>query len=85
MKLFMNTLRLFDADRNFHIDHAELIFVATGLRTYSVRFCTNFEKNINKMTNNKGHSGEYGNAAKLVGKMSKSVMQLVSIHFLNWF
>ena len=29
----------------------------------------------------KGHSGEYGNAAKLVGKMSKSVMQLISIHF----
>ena len=29
----------------------------------------------------KGHSGEYGNAAKLEGKMSKSVMQLVSIHF----
>ena len=29
----------------------------------------------------KGHSGEYGNGAKLVGKMSKSVMQLISIHF----
>ena len=29
----------------------------------------------------RGHSGEYGNAAKLVRKMSKSVMQLVSIHF----
>ena len=28
-----------------------------------------------------GHSGEYGNAAKLVGKMSKSVMQLISINF----
>ena len=28
-----------------------------------------------------GHSGEYGNDAKLVGKMSKSVMQLISIHF----
>ena len=28
-----------------------------------------------------GHSGEYGNAAKLVGKMSKSVMRLISIHF----
>ena len=28
-----------------------------------------------------GHSGEYGNAAKLVGKMSKSVMHLISIHF----
>jgi hypothetical protein len=28
-----------------------------------------------------GHSGEYGNAAKLVGEMSKSVMQLISIHF----
>ena len=28
-----------------------------------------------------GHSGEYGNGAKLVGKMSKSVMQLISIHF----
>ena len=28
-----------------------------------------------------GHSGEYGNAAKLVGKMSKSVMQLISIYF----
>ena len=32
-----------------------------------------------------GHSGEYGNAAKLVGKMSKSVMWLISIHFWNWF
>ena len=31
-----------------------------------------------------GHSGEYGNAAKLVGKMSKSVMWLISIHFWNW-
>ena len=28
-----------------------------------------------------GHSGEYGNGAKLVEKMSKSVMQLISIHF----
>jgi len=28
-----------------------------------------------------GHSGEYGNVAKLVGKMSKSVIQLISIHF----
>ena len=28
-----------------------------------------------------GHSGEYGNATKLVGKMSKSVMQLISFHF----
>ena len=28
-----------------------------------------------------GHSGENGNAAKLVGKMSKSVMWLISIHF----
>ena len=28
-----------------------------------------------------GHSGEFGNGAKLVGKMSKSVMQLISIHF----
>ena len=24
-----------------------------------------------------GHSGEYGNAAKLLGKMSKSVMRLI--------
>ena len=32
-----------------------------------------------------GHSGEYGNGAKLVGKMSKSVMQLIAIHFLNCF
>ena len=32
-----------------------------------------------------GHSGEYGNGAKLVGKMSKSVMQLISIYFLNLF
>ena len=30
---------------------------------------------------NEGHSGEYGNAAKFVGEMSKSVMQLISIHF----
>ena len=28
-----------------------------------------------------GHSGEYGNDAKLVGKMSNLVMQLISIHF----
>ena len=28
-----------------------------------------------------GHSGEYSNAAKLAGKMSKSVMQLIPIHF----
>ena len=28
-----------------------------------------------------GHSGEYGNGAKLVGEMSKSVMWLLSIHF----
>ena len=30
-----------------------------------------------------GHSGEYRNAAKLAGEMSKSVMQLISIHFWN--
>ena len=29
------------------------------------------------------HSGEYDNGAKLVGKMSKSVMQLISIHFYS--
>ena len=34
---------------------------------------------------NRGHSGEYGNGAKLVGKMSKSVMQLISIHLRNLF
>ena len=28
-----------------------------------------------------GHSDKYVNAAKLVGKISKSVMQLISIHF----
>ena len=28
-----------------------------------------------------GHAGDYGNAAKLVGKMSKSAMQLSSLHF----
>ena len=28
-----------------------------------------------------GHSGEYGNGAKLVGKISKSVMQLITIRF----
>ena len=28
-----------------------------------------------------GHSGDFGNAAKMVGKMSKSVMWLISIHF----
>ena len=32
-----------------------------------------------------GQSGEYGNGAKLVEKMSKSVMQLISIHFWNSF
>ena len=36
-------------------------------------------KNVEMML--QGHSGEYGNAAKLVGEMSKSVMQLISIHF----
>ena len=34
-----------------------------------------------KMQELVGHSGEYGNDAKLVGKMSKSVMQLILIHF----
>ena len=28
-----------------------------------------------------GHSGDFGNAAKMVGKMPKSVMQLISIGF----
>ena len=28
-----------------------------------------------------GHSGDFGNAAKMVGNMSKSVMQLISIGF----
>ena len=28
-----------------------------------------------------GHSGDFGNAAKMVGKMSKSGMQLISIRF----
>ena len=28
-----------------------------------------------------GHTGDFGNAAKLVGEMSKSLMQLISIHF----
>ena len=36
---------------------------------------------INFRKGSKGHSGEYGNGAKLVEKMSKSVMQLISIHF----
>ena len=38
-----------------------------------------------KGSSHEGHSGEYGNDAKSVGKMSKSVMQLISIHFWNWF
>ena len=37
--------------------------------------------NENTMPQVEGHSGEYSNAAKLAGKMSKSVMQLISIHF----
>ena len=28
-----------------------------------------------------GHSGDFGNAAKMVGKMSKSVIKLISIGF----
>ena len=28
-----------------------------------------------------GHSGDFGNAAKIVGRMSKSAMQLISIRF----
>ena len=28
-----------------------------------------------------GHSGDFGNAPKMVGKISKSVMQLISIGF----
>ena len=32
-----------------------------------------------------GHSGDFGNAAKMVGKISKSVMQLISIGFWDWF
>ena len=36
---------------------------------------------IGSLYNYQGHSGEYGNAAKLVAKMSKSVMWLISIHF----
>ena len=28
-----------------------------------------------------GHSGDFGNTAKMVGKISKSVMQLISIRF----
>jgi len=28
-----------------------------------------------------GHSGDFGNGAKFVWKMSKSVMQLISIRF----
>ena len=28
-----------------------------------------------------GHSGDFGNTAKMVGKMSKSVMQLISIGY----
>ena len=34
-----------------------------------------------------GHSGDFGNGAKFVWKMSKSVMQLISIRFWNvfWF
>ena len=32
-----------------------------------------------------GHSGDFGNAPKMVGKISKSVMQLISIGFWNWF
>ena len=32
-----------------------------------------------------GHSGDFGNGAKFVWKMSKSVMQLISIRFWNVF
>ena len=28
-----------------------------------------------------GHSGDFGNTAKMVGKITKSVMQLISIRF----
>ena len=36
---------------------------------------------IRKVDFTMGHSGDFGNAAKMVGKMSKSVMQLISIGF----
>ena len=38
---------------------------------------------VNVANENKyvGHSGDFGNAAKMARKMSKSVMQLISIGF----
>ena len=39
---------------------------------------TNIKK---KSTKQEGHSGDFGNGAKFVWKMSKSVMQLISIRF----
>ena len=38
-------------------------------------------KIVIKYNKEKGHSGDFGNAAKMAGKMSKSVMQLISIGF----
>ena len=36
---------------------------------------------VTNMSYGQGHSGDFGNTAKMVGKMSKSVMQLMSIGF----
>ena len=42
---------------------------------------TDAEKRVDDTLVQMGHSGDFGNAAKMVGKMSKSVMQLISIGF----
>ena len=42
-------------------------------------------KHLNVTITRQGHSGDFGNGAKFVWKMSKSVMQLISIRFWNVF
>ena len=58
------------------------LFVGTPVR---VQFALSLSQGLNQgldlVFRLKGHSGEFGNGAKLVGKMSKSVMQLISINF----
>ena len=68
---------LFHASKLFNINRAILV-VSTNLPSLGSTLSYFKSSQINHAL---GHSGDFDNAAKMVGKMSKSVMQLISIRF----
>ena len=63
------------------IRNPNILLGLSGLRTASESSPSSSTATISSSSPLLGHSGDFGNTAKMVGKKTKSVMQLISIRF----